>query len=131
MLSSPFHPRGYCVVVNMDRPDVDFLQMNYDLPWLNHYVENSLMMDDPTVTFARETSGHATWSELRARYPKTRTLKDARDFGIGEGNTLSIEIDGVRSLVSGAGYNWSPIEVERARFALHTIHLMNVRRPEG
>ncbi len=119
-------PQGYCVAVNISRPDVDFLQMHYEMPWLQYYAENNLLLDDPTVSFAHSTNGHITWDDLREMYPEARTLKDCRKFGIDKGNTLVIEIDGVKSLVSGAGKNWTTSEIQNIRFALHTIHLMNV-----
>ena len=119
---SELSPDGYCVAINFLKTDVDFVKIDYDLEWLNHYASENLLLDDPTVTFAREKTGHITWDKLREEYPDTKTLFESRKFGIDKGNTISVEVDGIKSLLSGAGRNWTPDEVRKARSMLLTIH---------
>lgn len=119
--------QGFCVAINFGQPNVDFLEMRYNLDWMTHYSTNGLLLDDPTVTFGLAVNGHVTWDDLRQMYPDRKTLFACRSFGIAAGNTLSVEIDGVKSIISSAGWNWSFDEIKKARRALHMLHLIHAK----
>jgi len=124
---SDISPQGFCIAINFFKPSADFLMITYPTEWMSHYAKTSLILEDPTISYAKDNNGVITWDELRLLFPGSRTFIESKKFGMEKGTTLVTEIDGVKSIVSGAGMNWDRRQVRTARIALHTVHLMNAK----
>lgn len=120
-------PTGFAIVVNLGAKEFDWVHMEYPEPWVEHYVENDFINIDPTITFAQSEIGHISWSKLAADYPNNQVMTESPKFGLGEGNTLSVSINGRRSLASGAGPVWPKSLLPRLVLALGTLHRLHAR----
>lgn len=124
-------PQGYAIGVDFVDRRPTWLELAYPIEWSRHYVDHGLISDDPTIEFGLTTQGHITWGELLGRYPDNRVLTGASKFGLTHGNTLSIAINGQRSILSTAGAPWSDGDIEIARSALsalHALHALHARK---
>lgn len=115
-------PLGFAAVVNITELQYDWVEFHYPQPWINQYIENEFILDDPTLIFAKDRTGHVTWEDLREEFPGNRVMEEAREFGLTNGSTLVLDFGGIRSVASGAGKVWTQEDVETLTVALTTLH---------
>lgn len=96
----------------------------YDESWINHYVVNNFVSLDPTITHCANRPGYYTWAELEEMFPENPVLAAAHEFGLTEGNTISMKIGGVTTIASCSGAAWTEEEITRASAAISSLHFM-------
>lgn len=123
---------GFSIGVDFIGFEPNWVHAGYSEKWIEHYISKGYLQLDPTIKHSLEYPGHVTWTELKNRFPSNPVLVDAERFGMSEGNTLSVFIDGSISIVSCAGKPWNQSEVDLAMSllsALHHIHKRPAKKP--
>ncbi|MFV1933204.1 autoinducer binding domain-containing protein [Phaeobacter gallaeciensis] len=119
---------GFSLGVGFDGAEPVFMKSTYSREWIDHYLVQRYFDLDPTIHFGKTATGFTTWDELRLHYPNSnKFFDDAARFGLSEGNTLSIHVDGQVSILSCSGPRWKDTERRLAKAALYTIHAIHHR----
>ncbi len=101
----------------------------YSQPWIDSYVDHQLIKSDPTVTHGEKYSGHWTWDELAEIYPSATVFEAAAKFGLENGNTLSMRVNGAVLIASCSGAKWDKGELAQARAALSGLYYLHTESP--
>lgn len=94
-------PAGYAIALHIGFNTPRFLFQTYPVEWLATYSERGMVMNDPTVHWGFENSGHVRWNEL-AHLDHAGVFDEAVKHGLNHGVTLSIETNGSRTIASFA-----------------------------
>jgi LuxR family transcriptional regulator len=78
-----------------------YMFQSYPKRWMDEYSTSGLIMLDPTIRWGMNNVGWIHWGDLEA-IDDHGVLERAMDFGIMNGVTISIMIDGSRSIASFA-----------------------------
>ena len=113
---------GFSVGVDFNGFQPAWAHSTYPEDWIERYVEKGYVAKDATIKHGTNYEGHFSWEQLRELYPDDPVLRDAHDFGLKEGNTLSIRINGRSSIVSCCGPVWNEVQVQEATGALAGLH---------
>jgi DNA-binding CsgD family transcriptional regulator len=108
---------GFSIGIDFDKNVPQWVHSNYQKTWVDRYIEAGFVANDPTIIHGRKHTGWFTWSELDRLYPGNPVLKEAREFDMPEGNTLSIRVNRKPIIVSCSGPAWTPDQVSEARSA--------------
>jgi DNA-binding CsgD family transcriptional regulator len=123
---------GFSIGVSFGETGPHWVHSTYSRPWVEHYVKRGFLEKDPTIWHGLEHSGHFLWSDLARQYPDSPIFSDAKNFGMSEGNTLSLNLNGTTTIASCAGPAWSE-EMRRDALAavagLHFLHAPNTAPP--
>lgn len=124
-LLADMSPNGFAVGISFRGYAPIWAHSTYPTEWIDLYVAKSFLLQDPTILHCQSEIGHFLWSELGQIYPNNPVLAASRDYGMEEGNTLSLRINTHNVIASAAGKPWSKAEIEQARiamFGLFAIH---------
>ncbi|MFV1492366.1 autoinducer binding domain-containing protein [Phaeobacter sp. JH18-32] len=120
--------KGFSLGVGFDGAEPVFMKSTYSREWIDHYLVQRYFDQDPTIHFGKSATGFTTWEDLRRDYPgSNKFFDDAARFGLGEGNTLSVHVDGQVSILSCSGPKWGDTERRLAKAALYSIHAVHHR----
>ena len=115
---------GSSIGVDFTDEGVAWVNSSYPDAWVDEYVEHDYMSDDPTILHGLRTSGHFTWNDLNKLYPQNRVLENARRFGMSEGNTIAVHIEGAISIASCAGPVWTTEKIRTAKGIVSALHYL-------
>lgn len=121
-------PRGYCIALNISSDEGEqpaFLHIDYPDEWREIYFNENLILDDPTVKFARENIGVVTWHDLKLQHPQSKTFQISKQFGISQGVTIAKIISGHRCAISLTASNLTfqaRAEIEKFLKILHFVY---------
>ena len=116
--------KGFSIGVGFDANRPIFVHSTYHKDWEDTYVDRGFLLQDPTIIHGQKHRGHFTWAELEALYPGNPVMRSARDFGLTEGNTISLKIDGICTILSCTGGRWTYDEVRQAKAAASALHYL-------
>jgi len=116
---------GYSVGVGFQGLEPHFVKSTYSSDWVERYIEQNFIKQDPTIQFGLSRSAHATWESLEQMYPDSKSFfSEARKFGLLQGNTLSICVSGQVSILSCSGSHWDDTELRTASAALYGLAVL-------
>ena len=121
--------QGFSIGVAFQNKEPTWVHSTYPEAWVDHYVENRFLIDDPTIFHGQRFTGHFTWSELNRLYPANPVFPAAQRFGLNEGNTLSLRMNGLCTILSSAGAAWTYSEMRRAQAAAAGLHALHAPEP--
>ncbi|UWQ93016.1 LuxR family transcriptional regulator [Rhodobacteraceae bacterium M382] len=121
--------QGFSIGVGFSNNEPKWVHSTYAKEWVDTYVEKRFLNFDPTIIHGQKRCGHFTWSELDAKYPDNPVFREAAKFGLSEGNTLSLNICGSRTIVSCAGRKWNADDVRKAKAAASALHCLQASEP--
>lgn len=124
-----FNPNGFAIGLNFENGAPTSLKSTYSGDWANTYLSENLLGEDPTIQFGQQHLGATSWSDIRKRFSSTRTLDIASDFGMTQGNTLSVVINGRKTIASFAGKKWTEAEKLRAFGLVGALAAFNFTLP--
>lgn len=113
---------GIAIGVGFRRCEPTWVHSTYPQAWIDHYVECGFLAIDPTIQFGLRNIGHALWSDLGP----SPLFEAAARFGIASGNTISIAINGTKTIASVAGEPWSSNEITSATIIISALHHIHV-----
>lgn len=118
---------GFSIGVAFENNTPSWTHSSYSKEWIDHYVDNRLLDRDPTILHGQKNCGHWSWGELERLYPGSEVFSAAKSFGLTEGNTVSICVQGLRTIASCSGPRWSPDELKQATAAVAGLHMLHVQ----
>lgn len=105
-------PNGFAIGLDFQSRVPAGIKTTYSGEWQQHYADQGLITSDPTIDFGLIRTGTTTWDALSTTYDESRTIRAATDFGMMQGNTLVMAIDGRRVIASFCGKPWSAVEAK-------------------
>lgn len=116
-------PAGCAIGLHIRFTTPRYMFQSYPKRWMDQYAGQGLLVIDPTVHWGMNNVGWTRWRDLEA-IDTHGVLDRARDFGLMNGVTIAILLDGSRSIASFAradrDYDLSEIaELERVFSRLH------------
>lgn len=94
-------PAGFAVALHIRFTAPRYLFQAYPKRWLDHYSAHGFVINDPTVAWGMNNTGHVRWSDL-ARIDTLGVLERAKDFGLMNGITFATAQARSRSIASCA-----------------------------
>jgi len=94
-------PAGYAMALHVRYTTPRYLFQTYDQGWRDHYTQNGMVMQDPTVRWGFENTGTIRWSELVAQ-DLAGVLTQAASWGLNYGVTIALDKNQSRSIASFA-----------------------------
>ncbi|AZV77917.1 LuxR family transcriptional regulator [Parasedimentitalea marina] len=116
---------GYSVGVGFQGVEPHFVKSTYSSDWVERYIEQNFIKQDPTIQFGLSRSAYATWEDLEKLYPDSKGFfAEARAFGLLRGNTLSVCVRGQVSILSCSGAHWDDAVLRTASAALYGLAVL-------
>lgn len=121
-------PSGCAIALHIHFTTPHYLFQSYPEGWREHYSASGLVVQDPTVAWGMNNTGWICWGDL-VRIDEHGVLERAKQFGIMNGVTISVLLEGSRSIASFAradrDYEVSEIAELEATFV--ELHLATAR----
>jgi LuxR family transcriptional regulator len=116
-------PSGYALALHIHFNSARFQFVSYPKAWTDHYSQNGLVMRDPVVAWGLGHLGWVRWDDL-ADQDAADVIGQARSFGIENGQTLSIQANGTRTITgfSRQGQPFSDEELAEIHSLTSEIH---------
>ncbi|MER2508563.1 autoinducer binding domain-containing protein [Amaricoccus sp.] len=118
-------PAGCAIGLHIRFTTPLYMFQSYPKRWMDQYAGRGLLVVDPTVHWGMNNVGSVRWRDLES-IDTHGVLDRARDFGIMNGVTIALLLDGSRSIASFArsdrDYDACEIaELELTFSALHRV----------
>lgn len=94
-------PAGCAIGLHIRFTTPRYMFQSYPKRWMDEYTGSGLLVRDPTVHWGMSNVGWVRWRDLEA-IDSHRVLARARDYGIMDGVTIALHIEGSRSIASFA-----------------------------
>lgn len=94
-------PAGCAIGLHIRFTTPRYMFQSYPKRWMEQYSGSGLIIQDPTVRWGMSNTGWIRWRDLE-RIDFEHVLKRARDFGITNGVTIALVVEGSRSIASFA-----------------------------
>lgn len=94
-------PAGCAIGLHIRFTTPRYMFQSYPKRWMEQYSNSGLLVHDPTVHWGMSNVGWVRWRDLEP-IDSHGVLELAKDFGIMNGVTISLLIDGSRSIASFA-----------------------------
>lgn len=116
---------GFALAVHIRFTSPSLLYQTYAKDWINHYSQNGLMMQDPTVHWGLSHLGGTAWSALRASDP-AGVIAAAETFGLTNGMIYAVGPATSRTLCgyTKSGAAFTPAQVADCEAIVDEIHAL-------
>lgn len=96
-----FAPAGFAIALHINFTAPRYLFQTYPRDWVNHYSENGLVMQDPTVLWGFENEGKKPWRDM-VHMDTAGVLAASAEYGLKFGVTCAHAEGNARSIGSFA-----------------------------
>ncbi len=116
-------PAGCAMGLHIRFTTPRYMFQSYPKRWMDQYAGQGLLVLDPTVHWGMNNVGWVRWRDLES-IDTHGVLDRARDFGIMNGVTIAVLIDGTRSIGSFArsDRDYDPCEIAELELAFAALH---------
>lgn len=94
-------PAGCAIGLHIRFTTPRYMFQSYPKRWMDQYSSSGLMVQDPTVRWGMSNVGWVRWGDLEG-IDSHGVLDRAKDYGIMNGVTIALLIEGSRSIASFA-----------------------------
>lgn len=94
-------PAGCAVGLHIRFTTPRYMFQSYPKRWMDQYSSSGLLVQDPTVRWGMSNIGWVRWGDLEG-IDSHGVLDRAKDYGIMNGVTIALAIEGFRSIASFA-----------------------------
>lgn len=116
-------PAGFAIALHVRFAAPAFLFQTYPKRWMDRYSAKGMVVHDPTVRWGMNNVGRILWRDLE-KLDSEGVLEQAKDFGIMNGVTVTVMLDGSRSIASfaRADRDYDDHETDHLEQALTRLH---------
>lgn len=116
-------PAGCAIGLHIRFTTPRYMFQSYPKRWMDEYSGSGLLVQDPTVHWGMSNVGWVRWGDLEA-IDSHGVLKRARDYGIMNGVTIALFIDGSRSIASFArsDRDYETLEIANLGLVFSDLH---------
>ena len=117
-------PAGYAIALHISFSTPRFLFQTYSHEWMEVYSRKGYVLQDPTVVWGFTNNGTIKWADLES-LDESGVLKEAKEFGIEHGFTMSLDDGGSKSIGSftRGDRDFTDAEIAVIQKAFRSIHL--------
>ena len=94
-------PAGCAIGLHIRFTTPRYMFQSYPKRWMDQYSSSGLLLQDPTIRWGMSNVGWILWRDLE-RIDSQGVLERAKDYGIMNGVTIALLIEGSRSIASFA-----------------------------
>lgn len=94
-------PAGCAIGLHISFTTPRYMFQSYPKRWMDQYSSSGLLLQDPTIRWGMSNVGWILWRDLE-RIDSHGVLEQAKDYGIMNGVTVALLIEGTRSIASFA-----------------------------
>ena len=94
-------PAGCAIGLHIRFTTPRYMFQSYPKRWMDQYSSSGLLLQDPTIRWGMSNVGWILWRDLE-RIDSHGVLEQAKDYGIMNGVTIALLIEGSRSIASFA-----------------------------
>lgn len=124
-------PAGCAIGLHITFTTPRYMFQSYPKRWMDIYSSGGMLVRDPTVHWGMHNVGWVRWRDLEAIDPHG-VLELAKDYGILNGVTIAVYLDGTRSIASFARSDreFEVAEIEDLELLFFDLHraTANVQR---
>ncbi len=116
-------PAGCAIGLHIRFTTPRYMFQSYPKRWMDRYSSSGLLLQDPTIRWGMSNVGWVRWGDLE-RIDSDGVLEQAKDYGIMNGVTIALLIDGSRSIASFArsDRDYDPDEIEELKLVFADLH---------
>jgi LuxR family transcriptional regulator, quorum-sensing system regulator SdiA len=116
-------PAGCAIGLHIRFTAARYMFQSYPKRWMDQYSRSGLIQLDPTVRWGMSNVGWILWGDLEA-IDEHGVLERAKDFGLMNGLTVAVLIDGSRSIASFArsDRDYAPPEIAELEEIFADLH---------
>src|SRR6188508_2748431 len=116
-------PAGCAIGLHIRFTTPRYMFQSYPKRWMDEYSGSGLLVQDPTVHWGMSNVGWVRWGDLEA-IDSHGVLKRARDYGIMNGVTIALFIDGSPSIASFArsDRDYETLEIANLELVFSGLH---------
>jgi LuxR family transcriptional regulator, quorum-sensing system regulator SdiA len=116
-------PAGCAIGLHIRFTTARYMFQSYPKRWMDLYSGSGLILQDPTVHWGMSNVGWVRWRDLED-IDQHGVLERAKDFGILNGVTVAVLIDGSRSIASFArsDRDYEPSEIAELQAIFEDLH---------
>lgn len=121
-------PAGCAIGLHIRFTTPRYMFQSYPKRWMDEYVGSGLLVQDPTVRWGMSNVGCVRWCDLEG-IDCHGVLERARRFGIMNGVTIAVVIDGSRSIASFArsDRDYETAEIVELNSIFEDLHQVTAR----
>jgi LuxR family transcriptional regulator len=116
-------PAGCAIGLHIRFTTPRYMFQSYPKRWMDEYSGSGLLVQDPTVHWGMSNVGWVRWCDLEP-IDSHGVLERARDYGIMNGVTIALFIDGSRSIASFArsDRDYEALEIANLELVFSGLH---------
>ena len=120
-------PAGCAIGLHIRFTTPRYMFQSYPRRWIDKYSGAGLFVHDPTVGWGMSNVGWVRWQDLE-EIDSHRVLELAKDFGIMNGVTIAVLIEGSRSIASFArsDRDYETAEIDEIAPILEDLHRLTL-----